>query len=111
MKKYFPILNNDKVTHLKITVDYELGGGYRRSRRGYYAYVSPTKVEKHDTYNTESSVLFDGFKTLVSEVTRKSQKAENEASSRIFDDIEHIKSMIKNQFGDKFEIDWNEVEV
>lgn len=115
MKKYFPITNSKDVTHLKIHVSYELGGySYatsRSSKRGYYAYITPLKIENHGTYNTESYAMFSGFKTLVKEVTRKSKKAENEAISLVFDDIEHIKSMIKNQFSDKFEIEWIEVEV
>lgn len=113
MKKYFNITKvadtEHSASHLKVDLSYSIGG--YNSRRGYYAYVTPVTVKKEVGYNSESSMVFDGFKVMIKEVKRKSAKAETEANGLVFDNLEAIKAMVRNQMADKYEIDWNEVEV
>lgn len=80
MKKYIPILNATKAANfLKIEVYYSLGGmNYftgRAENRGYYISVSPV----YRNGITESYTSFTGIKHCLSTVSRKSEKAYNNA--------------------------------
>lgn len=70
-----------KLTELKISIDYELGGySYfysQKNQRGVYIYIKPVN---HGENGFEESVMLgdtksSGFKICVEELTRKSQKA------------------------------------
>ena len=80
MKKYIPILNATKnANFLKIEIYYNIGGmNYftgRAENRGYYISVSP--VYKDGIL--ESYTSFTGIKQCLSTVSRKSEKAYNNA--------------------------------
>ena len=115
MKKYYPVLKtfNEayEATHLKIEVKYEIGGysyaTHRETRRGYYVYVTPVRREDKGTYTMESACMFTGFKSLVKEVKRKSNKSLLE-SEEIFigDRFKALEVMIKNSdVGTNYAID------
>jgi CDP-diacylglycerol pyrophosphatase len=89
MKKYFKVKENSGITenNIKITIDYELGGhnvfSGNVNRRGYYLYAQPVTLTENEyngrSYTSESIVMFSGFKVLLKEVGRKSEKAYKEA--------------------------------
>ena len=86
MKEYtefIPVVNNEDVNNIKVRVFYSLGGinyfTYGHDARGYYLSVFPVKREDHGSYTSESTRLGSGYKVLLKEVKRKSEKAENEA--------------------------------
>lgn len=74
-----PVTNADNsVNTVEISVRYEAGGmnyfTYRESERGYYASVSPIRIEKHDGYETRSFVAFSGRKSFMEGARRFSQQ-------------------------------------
>ena len=80
MKKYIKILNPDKnANYLKIEIYYSLGGmNYftgRAENRGYYISVSPVYRDGI----LESYTSFTGIKQCLNTVSRKSEKAYNNA--------------------------------
>ena len=89
--------------HLKVQVDYELGGmnyfSGQESRRGYYLYVYPVQIETVDgRVQVESFTFFKGGKKLLIEVGRKSQKAYEKACAMVDqhqDFIERIDNQTK----------------
>jgi hypothetical protein len=85
MKKYIPVKESSRATHIAIEVKYNLGGfncfTYAQEKRGYYLHVTPVKREQRDGYTLESFTAFTGYKQLVKEVTRKSAKAEAQAEA------------------------------
>ena len=80
MKKYIHVSGNNDVTHIRIDIDYDLGGysytTYRPKPRGYYLSVVPVKREERYGFMMESFTAFTGYRQLLREVTRKSAKAE-----------------------------------
>ena len=80
MKKYIPILNKNKdFNFLKLEIYYSLGGmNYftgRAENRGYYISISPV----YRNGITESYTSFTGLKHCLFTVSRKSEKAYNNA--------------------------------
>jgi hypothetical protein len=80
---------------LKIQVDYEKGGmnyfSGQESRRGYYLYVYPVQIELVDgRVVVESFTMFRGGKKLLMEVSRKSNKAYEDACAMIDDHQDFI---------------------
>lgn len=79
-KKYLKLKpNNQKVTDLKVEVYYSLGGynyfTYKKEPRGYYLSVSPVeRAEYGNGFSMEGYRAFSGYKFLIEEVTRKSEK-------------------------------------
>lgn len=101
-KKYLSAQSpTEEVTHLKVELYYSMGGwNYLTSQqepKGYYLSVMPVKKWRSETgcpceqyvciknimviygYNVFSFVAFQGVKTLIKAVARKSKKAESEA--------------------------------
>lgn len=80
MKKYFKVANIKE--QIKVETGYEKGGynyfNGQNNRRGYYAYVRSVTIKEMDGYNTESYIMFDGFKEMLQEVKRQSKKVEAE---------------------------------
>lgn len=79
MKKYIEIKNpNKNVNCLKVEVYYDKGGfsyvSYTHKPRGYYISVVPVYRENKGSYIMESYVAFTGYKQLLLEVKRQSQK-------------------------------------
>lgn len=85
MKKYIPVKESKKATHIVIETRYNLGGfncfTYAQEKRGYYLHVTPVERKTRDGYTTESFTAFSGVKQLIKEVTRKSAKAEAQAEA------------------------------
>lgn len=90
--KYYQLLPEGhklgKNTHLKLQVDYELGGisyfSGSSSARGYYLYIRPVQLGKEDSYITESFTLFgSGYKILLKQVARKSDKVYRELCQKL----------------------------
>lgn len=85
MKKYITVKENPgKITHLKIELDYNLGGmNYftgQAEERGYYLSVCPVKRSLSPSgYMLESYGAFTGIKKNIKPVKRRSVKAEAEA--------------------------------
>lgn len=85
MKKYIPVKESEKATHLKIELRYNLGGlgfaSYTPEPRGYYLHVTPVKRYNRDGVNWEQFTAFTGVKHCVKTVSRKSAKAEADAET------------------------------
>jgi len=70
---------------VKVSTGYDIGGpnylSGSTSRRGYYAYVQPVKRGKTSDgrFTSEQVTLFVGFKELLIEVKRQSQKQASHA--------------------------------
>lgn len=85
MKKYLKLRTGaGKATHLKVELNYQLGGTnmftYKREPRGYYLSAVPVeRMEREGGVMMEGFIAFTGTKVLVKEVSRKSAKAEREA--------------------------------
>lgn len=84
--------------HLKVQIDYEKGGmnyfSGRESKRGYYIYVQPVRIEKLDgRIIVEQSIMFNGGKKLLFEVARQSQKAYEKACAMLEDNQDFIDRM------------------
>lgn len=67
----------------EISVGYDLGGMNWFSggvnKRGYYLYVTPCKTTDNGTYKSVQSILGQGIKLMLKEVSRASAKAEAES--------------------------------
>lgn len=83
MKKYIEVKPNRNATHIEIEVYYNLGGyNYftgKSEDRGYYLSVSPVERRKNDFGITISYTAFSGIKQCIKPVSRKSEKAKQEA--------------------------------
>lgn len=79
MIQYLPLKENaDGFNNIKIETYYSRDSW--NSPRGYYLSVSPITIEKCDGYSTYSFLISkNGYKKLLFEVTRKSNKAEAKA--------------------------------
>ena len=100
---YIPVKNCTEITHLKVELYYSMGGwNYFTSQqepRGYYLSVMPVKKWRSETGCTcEQFVAFQGVRTLIKAVARKSKKAESEAialaENKEQELIEHIKEKL-----------------
>lgn len=102
-KYYLPIKNNVSVNNLKIEIYYDKGGynyfTYRQERRGYYVSVTPVERINHGAYYSEKMVAFTGYKQLVKEVARKSNKAAQEALQQSENVINAIVDLLCKQCG------------
>lgn len=74
------ILNpNEHHTHIRVSIDYDEGGvsyydGHQR-KRGLHAYVTPIGTKKYsDGMATETSILGQGRKVCLLEMTRRNTK-------------------------------------
>ena len=95
---YIPVESSNRdENNLKIEVYYDLGKydyyTHKSNKRGYYVSVTPVTRCKRDNYFTEISTVFVGYKYCLKEVSRKTNKATQEAlelSENINWLIEHI---------------------
>lgn len=86
MREY--IKTNKPNTELKITLTYNKGGlnyfNYKTEKRGYYLSVSPIEVERRgDGVTMECYKAFSGYKSLILEVKRQSDKQYKTAIEQI----------------------------
>ena len=81
MKKY--LKTNKENTEVKIELKYNLGGlnywNYKTEARGYWLHIHTLKIERQQGCTIESYNCFSGYKALILETKRKSDKAYNTA--------------------------------
>ena len=104
-EKYYAITKgNTNAIHL--TVAYNLGGynmfTYKPEKRGYYFSLTPVNLTRKSGYTTVETAAFSGYKTLIKELKRDSQKAFEEAVKFATDNAKEIFAM---WFPD-LEVDW-----
>ena len=89
MKKYIPIVPTESENNLCLEVLYSKGGynwfNGDNERRGYYLHCTPTliktdRLSNGTEYSTSTVTLGKGYKLMLKEVGRRSQKAEEEAN-------------------------------
>lgn len=77
MKTY--LKTNQENTELKIELKYYLGGynywNYKHEPRGYYLHIQPIIRETRENYFIEQYTPTKGYKALILETKRKSEKA------------------------------------
>lgn len=85
MKKYIALAPNNAATHLRIDLDYSLGGYNvftgKSESRGYYLSVMPVTRERVAGATLESFTAFSGIKQCIKPVSRKSEKAARDAEN------------------------------
>ena len=102
-KKINPInrVGSEALDELKISVRYDKGGYY--VKRGVYAYITPVHREKiSESFVSETCTLLgntheSGFKMLLRELGRKSQKVEDEIASKIEAKADEIATLWNEQ--------------
>ena len=102
-KKINPInrVGGEALDELKIRVRYDKGGYY--GKRGVYAYITPVHREKiSESIVSETCTLLgdtheSGFKMLLRELGRKSQKVEDEIASKIEAKADEIATLWNEQ--------------
>lgn len=114
MKKSIPSTKPTKgVTHIKVSVGYELGGSNwytgGTNRRGTYLYVTPVKHEDFNGMVIESTILGSGNKVLLKEQGRRNTKKEGLAWSLIEPKSEEIARMWEEGRYDEITAICNEV--
>lgn len=103
--------NSDGETHLCVSMDYTLGGmnyfNYRVDKRGYYLYCTPCKLmdggSNGVSYRTIQTCLGKGLKQILKEVTRKSKKAEQEATEIALASKAKLIATVCEQYGYELE--------
>ncbi len=97
MKQY--LKTNKANTEVKIELKYNLGGlnywNYKQEVRGYYLHIQPLQIEKHESCIIESYQCFSGYKALILETKRKSDKAYKTALQMIDNKIAEMLEVIK----------------
>ena len=63
----------------KVMIDYTKIPFFSNQKRGYYLTVVPVKIIQREGYSLEETGAFTGFRNLLLEVERKSNKAYNKA--------------------------------
>lgn len=84
LEKHYKITENvDGNNAISVAISYNKGGTnfftYDHEKRGWYFSITPCAVERHDGYSTISIIAFSGYKMLIREIGRNSQKAYDEA--------------------------------
>ncbi len=104
-EKYYA-LTKGNTNAISLTVYYHLGGynmfTYEPMKRGYYLSITPCNITRRDGYSTVETAAFSGYKTLIKELKRDSQKAFDEAVKFATDNAKEIFAM---WFPD-LEVDW-----
>lgn len=97
MKQY--LKTNKENTEVKIELKYNLGGlnywNYKTEARGYWLHIQPMQIEKHESCIIESYQCFSGYKALILETKRKSDKAYSTALEMINSKVTEILEVIK----------------
>ena len=108
MKKYIPIEPTESENNLCLEVLYS-NGGYNwfngdSERRGYYLHCSPVllkcnKLNNGQEYTTKTFTVGKGYKLLLKEVSRRSEKAEAEANSLAEEKADFIVDKVCRRYG------------
>lgn len=108
MKKYIPIEPTESENNLCLEVLYSKGGynwfNGDSERRGYYLHCSPVllkcnKLDNGQEYTTKTIIAGKGYKLLLKEVSRRSQKAEAEANSLAEEKADFIVDKVCRRYG------------
>lgn len=107
IKKSYLQIKNKENHYLKVEIYYYIGGynyaTYKHESRGYYVSVTPIERVNHEGYSTESYACFSGYKALLKEVARKSNKAVQEALKLAENVINEIVEVLCNKNGFELE--------
>lgn len=102
-KQYIKLKENNRFSDLEIDFYYDLGGTnyftYNNEKRGYYISVSPVNRKN----GSISYAAFDGVKQLLIETSRKSKKAEAEATEKINNVLKQLIDYVLGKHGLKLE--------
>lgn len=102
-KEYIKVVGDDRTTHLKCELYYELGGinyfTYTDEPRGYYVSVTPVKRSN----GFESYTMFTGYKQLVQPCSRKSKKQQEIAESKYIEIRDTLIERLAQENGYKLE--------
>lgn len=80
LKTQLPYENGKWLDHVEISLSHTTGGiNYFNNKQysaGWYLHFSPIHIEKHDTYQTKSTILFHdrSFKMFCNDASRFSEK-------------------------------------
>ena len=108
MEKYIPIVPTKIGNTLCLEVLYDKGGqnwfNGDNERRGYYLYCMPTMIQTYQLSDgTEHSertfIVGKGYKLMLKEVGRKSQKAEEEANRLAEEKVDFIVDKVCKRYG------------
>lgn len=104
-EKYYA-LTKGNTNAIHVTVYYHLGGynmfTHEPIKRGYYLSIGPCNVNRKDGYSTIETAAFSGYKTLIKELKRDSNKAYEEAVKFAED---NMRTLFKTWFPD-LETEW-----
>ena len=107
-EKYYA-LTKGNTNAIHVSVYYHLGGynmfTYKPEKRGYYISVGPCNISRKNGYSTVETAAFSGYKTLIKELKRDSQKTYDEAVKFA---TENIKEIFATWFPE-LETNWEEV--
>lgn len=108
MKKYIPIVPTESENNLCLEVLYSKGGhnwfNGDNERRGYYLHCTPTLVKTDrlsngTEYSTSTVTVGKGYKLLLKEVARRSEKSENEANILAEEKVDFIVEKVCRRYG------------
>lgn len=103
--------NSDGETHLCVSMDYDLGGinyfNGKMNERGYYLYCTPCEFCHSEysglPYTSVKTCLGKGLKKFLKKVTRKSKKAEEEATKIALVSKAELIAAVCKQYGYELE--------
>ena len=102
-------LTKGSTNAINVSVYYNIGGRnmftYEPVKRGYYISITPCNKVKQNGYNTIETIAFSGYKMLIKELKRDSQKAFDEAVKFA---ESNVKRLFKAWFPD-LETNWEEI--
>ena len=83
-EKHYKITENVDVNNaISVAISYNKGGTnlftYNHEKRGWYFSITPCTIERRGSYSMISTMAFSGYKMLIREIGRNSQKAYDEA--------------------------------
>lgn len=83
-EKHYKLTENvDGNNAISVAISYNKGGTnlftYNHEKRGWYFSITPCAIERRGSYSMVSFSAFSGFKMLIREIGRNSQKAYDEA--------------------------------
>ena len=108
MKKYMPIKPTENENSLYLEVLYSKGGynwyNGDSERRGYYLHCTPVLLKTDSLsngteYSTSTVTLGKGYKLLLKEVGRRSEKSENEANILAEEKVDFIVEKVCGRYG------------
>ncbi len=108
MKKYIPIEPTNSENNLCLEVLYSKGGynwfNGDAEHRGYYLHCTPVMLKEKQLdsglqYTEKTITVGKGYKLMLKEVSRRSQKAENEANILAEEKADFIVEKVCSRYG------------